>query len=112
MKRVCLTLCAMVSIWPVSLLAVDTGAVVGGAVGGGVGAAVGSEVGGRGGAIVGSAIGAAAGTAILAEDSKNAKPAEPVHVQTPAYHAPPGPSYQHIPPGHAKHWHKHKHKYR
>ena len=84
--------------------------VVGGAVGGGVGAAVGSEVGGRGGAIVGSAVGAAVGTAVLAEDGNSAEPTEPVRVQAPAHHAPP--SYQHIPPGHAKHWHKHKHKYR
>ena len=110
MKGIYLALGMLMAVFPGALPAVDTGAVVGGAVGGGAGAAVGSEVGGRNGAILGSAVGAAVGTAILADDAKDQERGDRVSVQTREQPAPP--TYQHIPPGHAKHWHKHKHKHK
>lgn len=55
------------------VLAVDSGAVVGGAIGGGAGAAVGSAIGGRDGAIIGGAIGGATGAAIGSSPTKTEK---------------------------------------
>lgn len=107
MKRIRLTLLVLMLTPSAHSLAVDSNAVIGGAIGGGAGAAVGSEVAGKEGAIIGSAIGAAVGTAVIAsDDEKTPAPAKRIDYVEPA------PTYQHIPPGHAKHWSKHKHKYR
>ena len=94
------------------VLALDTGAVIGGAVGGGLGAAVGSEIGGKEGAIIGGALGAAAGTAIAIDDDKpSASPARTVYLDsdpTPenVYHYRPvrkgHPHKHHCPPGRRK----------
>ena len=88
-------------------LAVDTDAVIGGAVGGGLGAAVGSELGGRNGAIVGGAVGAGIGAAIATDDRGHDTNKHVIYREY--QQAPPGHAYGHrIPPGHAKHKHKHK----
>ena len=90
--------------------AVDAGAILGGAIGGGVGAAVGSEIGGREGAIVGGAVGGGVGAAIATNDKGDTKEKTVVYVEGPTQYGPPGHAYGHrIPPGHAKHRHKHKH---
>jgi len=87
--------------------AVDTDAVLGGAVGGGLGAAVGSELGGRNGAIVGGAVGAGIGVAIATDDGGHDNNRQVIYHEY--RQAPPGHAYGHrIPPGHAKHKHKHK----
>ena len=59
MKRVQAAIFALFLFPCMTVLAVDSDAVLGGAIGGGVGAAIGSELGGREGAIVGSGVGAA-----------------------------------------------------
>lgn len=88
-------------------LAVDGDAVLGGAIGGGLGAAVGSEVGGRNGAIAGGAIGAAVGVAV-ATDGEGHGGQRVVHIEDGHSHGgPPAHAYR-VPPGHAKHKHKHK----
>ena len=107
MKPIPLTLLVISLTASTNLLAVDTNAVIGGAVGGGAGAAIGSEVGGKEGAIIGSAIGAAVGTAVTASDEEKSS-----HSTREVIYVEPAPAYRHVPPGHAKHWHKHKHKYR
>jgi uncharacterized protein YcfJ len=107
-----------------AVLAVDTGAVIGGAVGGGVGAAVGSEVGGKTGAIVGGAVGGALGAAVMADDDERSSSSRTrvIHVHPSPKpeevyaELPPPPKviyvqdrrYKRVPPGHAKHWKKHK----
>jgi phage tail tape-measure protein len=89
--------------------AVDTGAVLGGAIGGGVGAAVGTEVGGPEGAIIGGAVGGGVGAAIGANDDRHKNEKTVIYVEQPRQDEPPGHAYGHrIPPGHAKHKHKHK----
>lgn len=71
-------------------------AAIGGALGGAAGAAIGHEVGGRDGAIIGGAIGGAAGAAVTTSD----EPRKTVVIH----------EHRRVPPGHAKH--KHKHGYR
>lgn len=113
MKRLAVIFFSLTLTPTVSVHAVDTDAVLGGAVGGGLGAAVGSEVGGREGAIAGGAIGAAVGTAIATKDDKHDKHESrdgAIYVDQGHRHGPPGRAYGHrVPPGHAKHRHKHKH---
>ncbi|PTQ90006.1 glycine zipper domain-containing protein [Agitococcus lubricus] len=53
-----------------SILAADSGSVVGGAVGGAIGAAIGHDMNGRDGAIIGAAIGGATGAAIGSSGQK------------------------------------------
>jgi outer membrane lipoprotein SlyB len=65
------------------VLAVDTGAVLGGAIGGGVGAAVGSEVGGREGAIIGGAVGGGVGAAIGTNDDGHKQEKTVIYVEQP-----------------------------
>ena len=88
------------------LLAVDTGAVVGGAIGGGTGAAIGSEIGGKEGAIIGGAIGGGVGAAIgSSDDSETVIVKEKVvihEVHTDHAGHPPGHSR-----GKKKGWKKH-----
>ena len=129
MNRIAAVCFALVLAPATAVFAVDTDAVVGGAAGGGLGAAVGSEVGGKTGAVVGAGVGAAVGTAVMADDkdresrrqtsSNQVQPRpqrEVVYVE--ALPPPPRiihvyePRYGRIPPGHAKHWKKHKKKYR
>jgi outer membrane lipoprotein SlyB len=110
MKRLAVIFLSLALTPAVSVHAVDTDAVLGGAVGGGLGAAVGSEVGGREGAIAGGAIGAAVGTAIATKDDKHESRDRVIYVDEGHRHGPPGHAYGHrVPPGHAKHRHKHKH---
>jgi hypothetical protein len=123
MKCLLRVLATGLMIVPMTSLAVDTDAVVGGALGGGLGAAVGSELGNREGAIVGGAIGAGIGTAIFTEDRDR----DERHVHEVVVHeeevphqviyynqyyrpGPPPHAYR-VPPGHAKHW-KHRYRYR
>jgi len=99
-------------------LAADVDAMIGGAIGGGIGAAVGSEVGGRDGAIAGAAIGGAVGAAVATDGndghdrhdhSRSDKTV--VYVEESSRGGPPGHAYGHrVPPGHAKHKNKHKHR--
>lgn len=124
MKRIVAACFSLVLAPATAVFAVDTDAVIGGAVGGGVGAAVGSEVGGKTGAVVGGAVGAAVGTAVMTNDDEKSSSS-----RTPVIHVNPSPKpeeiyaelppppkviyvqdrhYKRVPPGHAKHWKKHK----
>lgn len=129
MNRIVAACFALVLAPATAAFAVDTDAVIGGAVGGGLGAAVGSEVGGKAGAVVGAGVGAAVGTAVMAndDDRESRRRTRTNHVQplpqrevvyVEALPPPPRiihvyePRYGRIPLGHAKHWKKHKNKYR
>jgi len=107
MKRIPLILISLGLLSATPALAVDGDAVLGGAIGGGLGAAVGSEVGGREGAIAGGALGAAVGVAVATDGDEHGKQ-KVIYVEDNHSHGPPGHAYGHrVPPGHAKHKHKH-----